>query len=342
MPTSNLITGITGQDGSLLAKQLLDNGQKVTGLFRRSSADNFWRLKELGILERLTFLEADIESFSELGEILRKGNFDKIFHLAGSSFTAESFRKPWQTFSINTFAVFHILEAVRLNSPDTHILIAGSSEIFGESNSNSSNLVRDSSSRFGPINPYGLSHLSNLQIANYYSELYGLRICIPIMFNHESEFRGEQFLTRKLTTGVVRILNDPTYSIVLGNLDAKKDWGSAKEFVNFLHQASEGGSVGSFVLGTGYVTSVREIVSKVFECVGINIESVGFGLEEKILSQDTGRVLVSLNSHNLRTKETPPYVASLSECESFFGSIPKKSVLDIIPDMVEFDLRKAR
>jgi GDPmannose 4,6-dehydratase len=342
MQASNLITGITGQDGSLIAKRLLEQGQRVTGLFRRSSADNFWRLKEMGILDKLTLLEADIESFGELGNILENGKFDKIFHLAGSSFTAESFRKPWQTFSLNTFAVFHILEAVRLKSPHTHLTIAGSSEVFGELESSDVDLIRDSSSRFGPINPYGLSHLSNLQIMNYYRELYSLRIACPIMFNHESEYRGEQFLTKKLSSGIVRIMEDSGYSIVLGNLNAMKDWGSAKEFIEFLYLASENSFDGSFVLGTGHLTSVREIVSRVFEYVGIEIESIGDGLEEKILNRENGRVLVSLDSRNLRVKETPPFKADRIECENIFGDAPSKSVLDVIPDMVEFDLRKGR
>jgi len=342
MTTSNLVTGITGQDGSLLAKRLLESGEKVTGLFRRSSADNFWRLKDMGILESLILLEADIESFGELGDILKNEKFDKIFHLSGSSFTAESFRKPWQTFSLNTFAVFHLLEAVRLNSPESHVTIAGSSEVFGEFTSIDSDWIRDSSSRFGPINPYGLSHLSNLQIANYYREIFGLRLTIPIMFNHESEYRGEQFLTRKLSLGVGRVLDNPEYSIVLGNLNAKKDWGSAKEFVKFLQLAGENAIEGSFVLGTGRLTSVREIVSKVFDSVGIEIESIDSGLDEKIVNRVSGRVLVSLDSRNLRVKETPPFIANQVECKNIFGEAPKKSVLDIIPDMVEYDLRKGK
>jgi len=339
---SNLVTGITGQDGSLIAKRLLECGQKVTGLFRRSSSDNFWRLKDMGILERITLIEADIESFIELGEVLKSNSFDNIYHLSGSSFTAESFRKPWQTFSLNTFAAFHLLEAVRLNSPESHVTIAGSSEIFGEFSSVESTWVRNSNSRFGPINPYGLSHLSNLQISNYYREIYGLRIAIPIMFNHESEYRGEQFLTKKLSLGISRILVDQNYSILLGNLNAQKDWGSAKEFVNILRLAGEKEINTNFVLGTGQQTSVRQIVRKVFEHVGIEIESIGNGLEERIVNRQNGRVLVSLDSRNLRVKETPPFVADQIECKNLFGEAPKKTVLDIIPDMVNFELRKGR
>jgi len=340
MTPHSLITGITGQDGSLIAKVLLESGHRVTGLFRRSSSDNFWRLKELGILDQLNLLEVDIESYGELAGVLSQIQFATIFHLAGSSFTAESFRKPWQTFSVNTFAVFHLLEAVRVNSPESLVVLAGSSEVFGHQESQVGDLVRSASSFLSPINPYGLSHLSNMQVAEYYRNMYGLRIAIPIMFNHESEFRGDQFLTKKLTSGAVRLLNNPSSQILLGNLDAQKDWGSAKEFMNFLAILPESDFVGNFSLGTGKVTSIREIVSRVFEELDIRVEFIGEGLNEKVVNKSTGSVLISVDSRNLRAKETLPYKADTGDCFKIFGAAPIHTVLDILPSMIQFDLKK--
>ena len=340
MQKNSLVTGINGQDGALIAKMLLDSGQKVTGLFRRSSSDNFWRLRELGILNRIELIEADIESYGELAEILDGRNFNTIYHLAGSSFTAESFRKPWHTFSLNTFAVFHLLEAVKNQSPESLVVIASSSEIFGSNSNQETDLTRKYDSIFGPTNPYGLSHLSNMQVADYYRKMYGLRIVIPIMFNHESEFRGDQFLTKKLSLGAVRLIHNPEVPILLGNLDARKDWGSAREFMHFLLSLADLEFCGNFTLGTGRLTSVREILCEVFTYLGIELEFRGDGLNEKVLNKSTGQVVVCVDPSNLRARETLPFTADPQDCLDIFGRSPAQTVLDILPAMIEFDLKK--
>jgi GDPmannose 4,6-dehydratase len=340
MAKNSLVTGITGQDGALIAKMLLESGQKVSGLFRRSSSDNFWRLRDQGILNSIELIEADIESYGGLSEVLGGRNFNSIFHLAGSSFTAESFRKPWQTFSVNSFAVFHLLEAVKNHSPESLVILASSSEIFGSNSIREADLTRKSDSFFGPTNPYGLSHLSNLQVADYYRKIYDLRIAVPIMFNHESEFRGDQFLSKKLTSGAVGILDNPEIPIHLGNLEARKDWGSAREFMQFLLTLSDLDFSGNFSLGTGKLTSVREILCEVFTYLGIELEFIGSGLNERALNASTGKVVACVDPRNLRVRETLPYKADPQECLEIFGRSPVQTVLNILPAMIEFDLKK--
>jgi GDPmannose 4,6-dehydratase len=260
--------------------------------------------------------------------------------LAGSSFTAESFRKPWQTFSVNSFAVFHLLEAVKNHSPESLIVLAGSSEIFGGSLIQETDLTRKSDSIFGPANPYGLSHLSNLQVADYYRKIYDLRIVIPIMFNHESEFRGNQFLSKKLTSGAVGVLHNPEIPIHLGNLDARKDWGSAREFMYFLLSLSDLDFSGNFALGTGRLTSVREILCEVFTYLGIELEFTGDGLNERVLNASTGKVVACVDPRNLRVRETLPYTADPQDCLEIFGRAPAQTVISILPAMIEFDLKR--
>ena len=340
MSASSLITGITGQDGALLAKNLVERGDNVTGLFRRSSSDNFWRLKDLGIIDRVEMIEADIESYVGLGDVLSNRKFDTVFHLAGSSFTAESFRKPWQTFSINTSATFHLLEAVKNYSPESLVVLAGTSEVFGNKDNLNTELARGATSYFGPSNPYGLSHLSNMQVAEYYRNTYNLRIVIPIMFNHESEYRGVQFLTKKLCSGVARIHKGNGEPLLLGNMGAKKDWGSAKEFMGFLSSLTQLNFSGNFTLGTGRTTSIRDIVTQLFSILDVEVQFVGTGLDEKVIKKSNGVTLIGVDARYMREKETQPFTADSKDCFEIFGAAPNKTVIDILPDMLNFELRK--
>ena len=340
MSASNLITGITGQDGALLAKNLIQRGDKVTGLFRRSSSDNFWRLRDLGIIDHVEMIEVDIESYGSLGDVLSSQQYDTVFHFAGSSFTAESFRKPWQTFSINTSATFHLLEAVKIYSPESLVVLAGTSEVFGNKDNLNTELARGADSFLGPSNPYGLSHLSNMHVAEYYRNTYNLRIAIPIMFNHESEYRGVQFLTKKLCSGVARIHKGNGEPLLLGNLGAKKDWGSAKEFIVFLSSLTQLNFSGNFTLGTGRTTSIRDIINRLFTILDVEVEFVGTGLDEKVIRKSNGVTLIGVDTRFIRAKETHPFTADSKDCTDIFGAAPNKTVIDILPDMLNFELKK--
>lgn len=336
-----LITGITGQDGAILSQKLIDLDYEVMGLFRRNTADNFWRLKELGLLEKIELVECEINSYNDsLPKILKNNNFNAIFHFAGSSFTGESFNKPWQTFSLNTFAVYSILEAMKTSSPETPIYIANSSEIFGQKLSDKTEM--NSRSIFSPVNPYALSHLSNINASKYYRNVYNLRISNMILFNHESRYRGNQFLTRKLSKGVAEISKGRNTAIELGNINMLKDWGSAFEFADaFILMMQKEISV-DMTIGTGKLTSIRDMIKVAFGHIDKQVKFVGDELNEIVLDEKTGKVLVSINPKYFRQKETFPFVADLSEAKTNLNFIPKITALEVIPDMISYELKLLR
>jgi GDPmannose 4,6-dehydratase len=336
-----LITGITGQDGAILSRKLIDIGYKVVGLFRQNTADNFWRLKELGLLEKIELVECEILSYNDsLPKILKDNNFEAIFHFAGSSFTGDSFNKPWHTFSLNTFAVFAILEAIKSSSPETPIFIANSSEIFGQKLSDKT--AMNSKSIFSPINPYALSHLSNINASNYYRNLYNLHISNMILFNHESRYRGNQFLTRKISKGVAEISKGRISPIELGNINMLKDWGSAFEFADAFILMMQKKIRSDITIGTGKLTSIRDLIKVAFGQIDKQVIFVGDGLDEKGLDEKTGRALISINPRYFRQKETFPFVADVTEAKKILNFSPEVTALEIIPDMISYELKLLR
>jgi GDPmannose 4,6-dehydratase len=337
---SLLITGITGQDGSLMAHKALREGYSVTGLFRRVSGDNLWRLRELDVLNKLELIECSIEGFDDISSILDKSSYDFIVHFAGSSFTADSFSHPLRTFSTNTSAVFYLLEAVRKKAPESLVLIASSAEVSGADRKSDGVLKLSATSRFRPTNPYGISHLSNLFIVDYYRELYKLRISVPIMFNHESELRGPQFLSRKVSNAMVNFLRDEDFVLSLGDLSAVKDWGSAREYIDYIFQALELGVMSNYVLGTGKLTSVRDILRCAFSEIEISIDFVGEGQKEVVVNSKTGKSLVIVSERYIRPVEMVPSVADTDALYEVFGAKMQSTVCDVIPEMIAAERRR--
>lgn len=334
-----LITGIAGQDGSLLAKSLLEKGHQVTGTFRRGSLSNLWRLNELGIESRIDLHEYSIGSNPlELTGLVRE-KFDEIYHLAGDSFTADSLRHPLRTLNTNLTGVLEILEAVRNVSPESKIFIASSSEVFGRP-SGPSNSVNETSQR-QPLNPYGISHSAILDLIRMFREMYDLQIFTAILFNHESEYRSPQFLSRKLSTGIARILTNHYEVIELGNLNAKRDWGSAREFIE-VFQSMLDFAPDTYVLSTGRELSVRDLVSSCFKSVDINPIFQGNGLDETCFDDATGRVLLKVNSKYYRAIETPGLVGDSSKIHAATGWNPKDSIESVLERMLEKDLERAK
>lgn len=337
-----LITGITGQDGALLAKSLLDQGHVVHGVLRNATEDNLWRLRDLQIIPDLHLTKLNIADYHLLEDELAREQYSHIFHLAGDSVTAGSFYNPWDTFSCNTGAVINLLESVRRQLSDCTVIIAGSSEIFQGKLGSSEILKRNSLSPLNPTNPYGLSHLSNLEIIKYYRSTYNLKICLPIMFHHESKYRGRQFVTQKIVEGVVRASKGTAGPVMLGNLNSEKDWGSASEFMEFLIHLAKKDINRNLVLGTGRLTSIREILMKVFDQLEMSVVRTGFGLNEQYLDKNRGQLLVGVDSKYFRLKETPAFTADTHEILDVIGNSPTQTVLDVIPSMVDFALKNSK
>lgn len=332
-----LITGVTGQDGAILARKLVDLGYEVIGLFRKSSADNFWRLKELDLLDEIELIDCEINCYeSSLPDIVEHFRFQAIFHFAGSSFTGESFNRPAHTFTLNTSAAFGIFEAVKESSPETMIYISNTSEIFGHQILDRTEV--NSKSACFPANPYGLSHLANINASAYYRQVYNLRISNMILFNHESRYRGHQFLSSKIARSVAEIANGRKKPIELGNINMSKDWGSATEFVDaFIIMMQKEIDV-DVTIGTGRLTSIKEIIERAFKLIDIQIVSMGSGLDEVILDDNSGHILAKINPKYFRKKETFPHKADLSEMENLLNFVPNSTVLEVIPDMISYEL----
>lgn len=336
-----LITGITGQDGALLAKKLVDLGYKVIGLFRRSSANNFWRLKELDLLGKIELIDCEINCYeSILPDIVKNFRFQAIFHFAGSSFTGESFNKPVHTFSLNTSAAFGIFEAVKESSPESMIYIANTSEIFGHQILDRTEV--NSRSVCSPANPYGLSHLANINASIYYRQVHNLRISNMILFNHESRYRGHQFLSSKIAKSVAEIANGRKDPIQLGNINISKDWGSAFEFVDAFIIMMQKEIETDITIGTGKLTSIKDLIETAFKLIDMQIVFKGSGLHEIVLDDNTGQVLAKINPKYFRKKETFSHVADLSELKNLLNYVPNSTVLEVIQDMITYELDQVK
>jgi GDPmannose 4,6-dehydratase len=255
--TRALIIGVTGQDGSLLAKQLLDYGIEVHGTFRRGASDKFWRINELGIRDRINYHIYNVGNELAFSETIKNVQPDYIFSLAGESFTALSFEEPKQFMTINIESTVEQLEAIRAYAPRAKCFFAGSSEIFGESNVDEK---LDEDSPFHPKTPYGVSKVAQYYLVRLYREKYNLKIYNGILFPHESGFRSPEFVTRKITIGLTNRKYNGAEPLQLGDLTMQRDWGNAADYVNWMYLLLRDGLPGDYVIGSGENRSVEEFL----------------------------------------------------------------------------------
>jgi GDPmannose 4,6-dehydratase len=263
-----LISGITGQDGSYLAELLLDKGYEVHGLVRRVALeDPTHRLSRLtSILDRIQLHSASLESFPSLYTVIQQVQPDELYHLAAQSFVSYSFEDAFSTFRTNIDGTHFVLESVRQCAPKCRVYYAGSSEMFG----NAIESPQSERTPFSPRSPYGVSKVTGFHLARNYREAYGLFVCSGILFNHESPRRGFEFVTRKVTSHVARIKLGQAKQLPLGNLDARRDWGYAKDFVQAMHRMLQADKPDDYVVATGKTHSVRDLCELAFECVGLD------------------------------------------------------------------------
>ena len=261
-----LITGVTGQDGAYLSKILLEKGYKVYGTFRRTSTPNFWRLQSLDIYSKINLIPADLLDMGSLIEAVKVSDPDEVYNLAAASFVSSAFEQPVGNAEITATAVTKFLEGIRFYNTDIKFYQASSSEMFGNSRTKQQN----EKTPFSPASPYAASKLYAHEITNVYREAYGMFSVAGILFNHESPLRGMEFVTRKITNGVAKIFLGLKKKLILGNLEAKRDWGYAPEYMEAVYRMMQRKNPETFVISTGESHTVKEFVKLAFEEVGLN------------------------------------------------------------------------
>jgi GDPmannose 4,6-dehydratase len=277
MTKKALITGITGQDGSYLAENLLGKDYKVVGLHRRSSVNNFERIKHLLNNKNFILEEFDLTDPSDCSYIIEKYQPDELYNLAAQSHVATSFKQPTTTFEINTVGVINLLEALRVRSPHTRFYQASTSEMFGENYDGAEGAkYQNENTSFLPQSPYAVAKLASHRMVQITRESYGSFACSGILFNHESPRRGENFVTRKITKYIGGLANgiiDKSVKLKLGNIEATRDWGHAKDYVEAMYLMLQQDIASDYVIATGQAYTVREFLDKAFSCINLDYKN---------------------------------------------------------------------
>lgn len=319
MTKNALITGVTGQDGAYLAKLLLEKGYRVHGLVARRSTDTRWRLRELGIESELVYLDGDLSDGSSIQRALIKSKADEVYNLGAQSFVGSSWDQPITTGVVDGLGVTHLLEAIRQFSPQTRFYQASTSEMFGLIQAER----QDESTPFYPRSPYGVAKLYGHWITVNYRESFGLHASSGILFNHESPLRGIEFVTRKVTDAVARIKLGKQRELRLGNIDAKRDWGFAGDYVEAMWLMLQQERPDDFVVATGVTTTVREMCRIAFEHVGLHYQEH-----------------VVVDPAFFRPAEVEVLLGNPAKAERVLGWSPKTSLENLIHMMVDADRRR--
>ena len=337
-----LITGITGQDGSYLAELLLEKNYKVHGLIRRNStSDGTDRINHLLKFPTITLHYGDMTDFACIAQLIKDIQPDEIYNLAAQSHVKVSFSNALYTADANGLGTLRILEAIKLLGLEktTRFYQAATSEMFGEVQS----IPQREDTPFYPRSPYGVAKLYAHWITKNYREAYGMFACSGILFNHESPRRGETFVTRKITKTLAEIRNGKRIlPLELGNLDAKRDWGHAKDYVEAMWLMLQQEEPEDFVIATGQQHTVREFVDAAFDYMGYSIEWVGEGLKEVAKDYGTGEVLVKINPEFYRPAEVDSLVGDCTKAKKTLGCKHNYSFTQLVEEMCKYDLEHTR
>lgn len=330
-----LITGITGQDGSYLAELLLEKGYEVYGIMRRKSVVDYGNVEH--IKGRIHFIYADMTDIVSLVNAMRTSQADEVYNLAAQSFVGTSWEQPIATSDIDALGVTNLLEAIRLVKPDTRFYQASTSEMFG--------LVQEipqtEKTPFYPRSPYGVAKLYGHWITKNYRESYDMYACSGILFNHESERRGKEFVTRKITQAAACIRLGLQDCVELGNMDAKRDWGHSKDYVNAMWLMLQQDSPDDYVIATNETRTVREFVETAFRHVDITLRWQGEGVNEIGVDVVTGKTLVKVNPAFFRPSEVELLIGNPEKAERALGWRREIPFAELVERMVKHDLSHA-
>jgi len=333
-----IITGITGQDGAYLAELLLEKGYTVYGTFRRTSSVNFWRIEELGIDKHpnLNLVEYDLTDLSSSIRLLESTGATEVYNLAAQSFVGVSFEQPLTTLDITGAGAVNLLEAIRIVNPKIRFYQASTSEMFGQVQA----IPQSETTPFYPRSPYGVAKLYAHWMTINYRESYGIFGCSGILFNHESPLRGREFVTRKITDSVAKIKLGKLDVLELGNIDAKRDWGFAKEYVEGMWRMLQADKPGVFVLATNRTETVRDFVTLAFKAVDVELQWEGSGEQEQATDAATGKVVVRVNPKFYRPAEVDLLIGDPQKAKDVLGWEPKTTLEQLCRMMVDADMRR--
>lgn len=333
-----IITGITGQDGAYLAELLLDKGYEVYGTFRRTSSVNFWRMEELGIQNHpnLHLVEYDLTDLSSTIRLLQTTEATEVYNLAAQSFVGVSFEQPITTAEITGLGAVHLLEAIRIVNPKIRFYQASTSEMFGKVQA----IPQKEDTPFYPRSPYGVAKLYAHWMTVNYRESYDIFGSSGILFNHESPLRGKEFVTRKITDSVAKIKLGKLEVLELGNMDAKRDWGYAKDYVEGMWRILQADAPDTFVLATGRTETVRDFVRMAFKAVDVELDFKGSADAETAVDAATGKTLLRVNPKFYRPAEVELLVGDASKAKAQLGWQANTTLEQLCQMMVEADVRR--
>ena len=333
-----VITGISGQDGAYLAQMLLAKNYRVYGTYRRTSSVNFWRIEELGILNdpNLHLVEHDLTDLSSSIRLLQTSEATEVYNLAAQSFVGVSFDQPATTAEITGIGALNMLEAIRCVNPKIRFYQASTSEMFGKVQA----VPQKEDTPFWPRSPYGVAKLYAHWITINYRESYGIFGSSGILFNHESPLRGREFVTRKITDTVAKIKLGKAEVLELGNMDAKRDWGFAQEYVEGMYAMLQADEPDTFVLATNRPETVRDFVRMAFKAADIDLEFRGADDHETAVDVATGKEVVRVNPKFHRPAEVDLLIGDASKAERVLGWKPKTTLEELCRLMVDADLRR--
>ncbi len=332
MSNKALITGIGGQDGLFLSRILIEKGYEVHGITKSSDLGTLAHLEE-DVRDKIELRVVNIAEKAPIDTLISEGQFDQVYHLAAQSSVARSINHPRETIESNVLGLTNIATSIRDKSPQTKLLFTGSSEMFGD-------LVDGQQSELtapNPQSPYGLTKAFGFQLVNAYRKHYGLWAATAILFNHESEYRGEQFVTKKIIQSVVRIANGGDETLSLGNIHAQRDWGYAGDYMEGITQMMERESPDDYVFATGQLHSVKEFVEIAFNKVGIKLEWTGEGLAEEGRDTETQRTLVNIEKRFYRPGDIAGTCGDASKAREQLGWVPKTALDEFISKMIDHE-----
>jgi len=333
-----IITGITGQDAAYLAELLLDKGYEVYGTYRRTSSVNFWRIEELGIEkhENLHLIEYDLTDQANSVHMVANIQPEEIYNLAAQSFVGVSFDQPLATAHITGLGCVHLLEAIRIVNPKIKFYQASTSEMFGDVQE----IPQKETTPFWPRSPYGAAKMYAHWMVVNYRESYDMFASSGILFNHESPLRGLEFVTRKITDAVAKIKLGKLDTLELGNMDAKRDWGFAKDYIEGMYLMLQADEPDTFVLATNRTETVRDFVTMAFKAAGIELEFKGSAEDEVAINKATGETVVKVNPKFYRPAEVDLLIGNPQKAKDILGWEPKTTLEELCDMMVKADMRR--
>ncbi len=330
-----IITGFNGQDGNYLANLLINKNYNVVGTYRRSSRDLFKKKLIHPNLHKVKLEPCELTEFSNIYNLIKKYKPDEIYNLGAQSFVKESFSSPISTTNINSLSVLYFLETVRLISKKTKFYQASTSEMYGNTHDNK---YLNEESKFEPRSPYGASKLYSHNLVKIYRNSYGLFACSGILFNHESPLRGNEFVTRKITNSFAKISLGIQKKISLGNLEAKRDWGHAEDYVEAMYLMMQQKKSEDFVIATGKSYTVKKFVELAANYFGYKINWKGNGVSTKGYDINSGKLLVDIDKKYFRPYDVENLLGSSEKARLKLKWKPKKNINDIVKEMCEYDL----